>query len=382
MTQEMNMEMLEEIVQPKLHEVYTGTVMKVEKEQAFIHIGGKGEVILPKDEVTAFPLEDLNDVLKVNDKFEVIVISTNEGVKVSKNQLEQQRKWAEVKKKHEEGTLVQALVREVVKGGLVADIGLRAFIPGSMISNHYVKDLNEFIGQELEFQIIELDEKKNKIVLSRRELLEAEEQRKKNLRFSEIHVGDVLEGTVSRLANFGAFVDLGGLDGLLHVSQLSHERNSSPEGIVAVGQKVKVKVMEANAETGKIGLSMKALQEHPWVENAKAIQAGQILEGKVVKLLDFGAFIELAPHVEGLLHVSQISEKPVKKPADALQIGQMVKVKVQSVERKTRKISLSMKEVQADLEKQEVKKYQEQLKEENSSVSLGDLFGDALKKFQ
>ena len=382
MTEEMNMEMLEEMVQPKVHEVYRGVVMKVEEDQALIHIGGKGEAVLPKKEAADFPPDDLKKVLKVNDTFEVIVISTKEGITVSKKQLEQQRKWDEVKRKFAEGILVQALIREVVKGGLIADIGLRAFIPASMISNHYIKDLNEYVGQELEFQIIELDEKKNKIVLSRRELLEAEEQRKRNLRFSEIHVGDVLEGAVSRLAGFGAFVDLGGVDGLLHVSQMSHERVNSPEGMVAVGQRVKVKVIEADAKTGKIALSLKALQEHPWIENAKSIQQGQVLEGKVVKLLDFGAFVELAPHVEGLLHISQISEKPVKKPAEALQIGQVVKVKVQSIDRKSRKISLSMKEVQSDLEKEEVKKYQEQLQSEVAFVSLGDLFGDALKKLQ
>ena len=382
MKEEMNVQTLEDFAYPKMNEVYMGTVMKVDKDEAFIHIGSKQEVILPKKEVTIFPVEDLNEVLKVNDQLEVIVIQTKDGVKVSKVRLENQRKWEDLKKKFANGELVNAFIHEVVKGGLIADIGLRAFIPASMISNRFVKDLKEYVGQELQFQIIELDEKKNKIVLSRRELLEAEEQRQKKMRLSEIHAGDILEGKVNRLASFGAFVDLGGVDGLIHVSQLSHERVNTPEEMVQVGQTVKVKVTEVNVETGKIGLSLKALQTHPWVENTQNIKAGQVLEGTIVKFTDFGAFVELAPHVEGLLHVSQISEKPVKKPSDVLQMGQKVTVKIQSMDRKTRKISLSMTEVQKDLEKAEVEKYKAQLNEETSNISLGDLFGDALKKFQ
>ena len=321
----------------------------------------------------------MREVLQVGDQFEVVVIQTKDGVKVSKIKLENQRKWEDIKQKYAAGERVNAQIREVVKGGLIADIGLRAFIPASMISNHFVKDLKQYIGQELQFQIVELDEKKNKIILSRRELLIAEEQQKKKTRLSEIHVGDILEGTVNRLTNFGAFVDLGGIDGLLHVSQLSYEKVTSLNDIVQIGQPIKVKVIHVDPETKKVGLSLKALQTHPWIVNSESIRAGQVLEGTVVKFMDFGAFVELAPHVEGLLHVSQISEKPVKKPTDALQMGQKVTVKVRSIDRASRKISLSMVEVQKDLEKAEIEKYKAQLNEEHAHVSLGDVFGDMLK---
>ena len=379
MTEEMNTEMLEDFVYPKMNEVYTGTVMKVDREEAFIHIGSKQEVILPQKEAAGFFVEDLREVLQVGDQFEVVVIQTKDGVKVSKIKLENQRKWEDIKQKYAAGERVNAQIREVVKGGLIADIGLRAFIPASMISNHFVKDLKQYIGQELQFQIVELDEKKNKIILSRRELLIAEEQQKKKTRLSEIHVGDILEGTVNRLTNFGAFVDLGGIDGLLHVSQLSYEKVTSLNDIVQIGQPIKVKVIHVDPETKKVGLSLKALQTHPWIVNSESIRAGQVLEGTVVKFMDFGAFVELAPHVEGLLHVSQISEKPVKKPTDASQMGQKVTVKVRSIDRASRKISLSMVEVQKDLEKAEIEKYKAQLNEEHAHVSLGDVFGDMLK---
>ena len=274
MTEEMNTEMLEDFVYPKMNEVYTGTVMKVDREEAFIHIGSKQEVILPKKEAAGFFVEDLREVLQVGDQFEVVVIQTKDGVKVSKIKLENQRKWEDIKQKYAAGERVNAQIREVVKGGLIADIGLRAFIPASMISNHFVKDLKQYIGQELQFQIVELDEKKNKIILSRRELLIAEEQQKKKTRLSEIHVGDILEGTVNRLTNFGAFVDLGGIDGLLHVSQLSYEKVTSLNDIVQIGQPIKVKVIHVDPETKKVGLSLKALQTHPWIVNSESIRAG------------------------------------------------------------------------------------------------------------
>ena len=362
MTEEMNTEMLEDFVYPKMNEVYTGTVMKVDREEAFIHIGSKQEVILPQKEAAGFFVEDLREVLQVGDQFEVVVIQTKDGVKVSKIKLENQRKWEDIKQKYAAGERVNAQIREVVKGGLIADIGLRAFIPASMISNHFVKDLKQYIGQELQFQIVELDEKKNKIILSRRELLIAEEQQKKKTRLSEIHVGDILEGTVNRLTNFGAFVDLGGIDGLLHVSQLSYEKVTSLNDIVQIGQPIKVKVIHVDPETKKVGLSLKALQTHPWIVNSESIRAGQVLEGTVVKFMDFGAFVELEPGVDALLHVSQISKEHVDKPADVLKIGQDITAKVVDFNGEEKKISLSIKALDADKAEES-----EQAPEENSA---------------
>ncbi|AEJ24131.1 30S ribosomal protein S1 [Weissella koreensis] len=336
----------------KVGDVVTGEVLTIDDaHQVVVGIDGAGvEGVIPARELTSDRDADVNDLVKVGDKIEAVVkmpiTSEKEGYSwiLSKRQLEARRAWEEIASKYNEDDIVEAPVTQVVKGGLVVDVaGVRGFIPASMIENRFVQDLNQYKGQTVKAQIIEINVAESRLILSRKAVLSAERSEALKRVFEELTVGDIVEGKVARMTNFGAFIDLGGVDGLVHVSEISYERVSQPSDVLSVGEDVKVKVLGLDPEKERISLSIKATQPGPWDSAAQNAPEGTVLEGTVRRVVDFGAFVEVFPGVEGLVHVSQISHQHVENPSDVLKAGDKVQVKVLDVNPERQRLSLSIK---------------------------------------
>ncbi|MCM0582251.1 30S ribosomal protein S1 [Weissella diestrammenae] len=336
----------------KVGDVVKGEVLAIDDaRQVVVGIDGAGvEGVIPARELTADRDADVNELVKVGDVIEAVVkmpiTSEKEGYSwiLSKRQLEARRAWDEIASKYNEDDIVEAPVTQVVKGGLVVDVaGVRGFVPASMIENRFVQDLNQYKGQTIKAKIIEINSAESRLILSRKAVLNAERSEALKRVFEELNVGDVVEGKVARMTNFGAFIDLGGVDGLVHVSEISHERVSQPSDVLSVGEDVKVKVLGLDAEKERISLSIKATQPGPWEAAAEKAPEGTVLEGTVKRVVDFGAFVEVFPGVEGLVHVSQISHQHVDNPSDVLKAGDKVQVKVLEVNPDKQRLSLSIK---------------------------------------
>lgn len=333
-------------------EIVKGEVISVNDKEAFLNIGYKADAILPVSEATFEPNASLKDIIKVGEVIEAKVISRrNEDgyVVLSKVELERQSSYNYIKTAFEEKTPVTVNVKEAVKGGLVATYkGVRIFIPASHIELFHVDNLNEFAGKTLQINVVEFNEAKRyaRIIGSRRDLLKAQKDKLEEEAFSKLDVDMIVEGEVKRLTNFGAFVDIMGVDGLLHVSEISWGRVSKPSDALKVGDVVKVKVLEINKETKKITLSMKALQPNPWSNVEVKYPVDSVVLGKVVRFADFGAFVELEPGVDALVHISEISHKRINKPSEALELGQQIKAKIIDVNLENKKIGLSIKAVE------------------------------------
>jgi len=323
-------------------QVVTGMVVKIEDKQALIDIGYKTEAILPISEVSSLHLDDIRGVLNVGDELQVKVKKiTDEEVVVSKREIDALKAWEQVEEKYKSGEIFEVVVKDIVKGGLVVDIGVRGFIPASLVERHYVEDFSDYIGRSIDVKVVELDQEKNRIILSHKAVVEGELNAKKKETLENLEVGQVLEGTVQRLTDFGAFVDIGGVDGLVHISEMAHHRVERPSDIVTEGQKVEVKVLGVDRDTEKVKLSIKETQPGPWQQMEGKIEAGDIVKGRVRRLVQFGAFIELAPQVEGLLHISQIANRHIGSPSEVLEEGQEIEAKVLEVRLDEHKISLS-----------------------------------------
>ncbi|MFX4304965.1 30S ribosomal protein S1 [Exiguobacterium sp. A1_3_1] len=323
-------------------QVVTGMVVKIEDKQALIDIGYKTEAILPISEVSSLHLDDIRGVLNVGDELQVKVKKiTDEEVVVSKREIDALKAWEQVEEKYKSGEIFEVVVKDIVKGGLVVDIGVRGFIPASLVERHYVEDFSDYIGRSIEVKVVELDQEKNRVILSHKAVVEGELNAKKKETLENLEVGQILEGTVQRLTDFGAFVDIGGVDGLVHISEMAHHRVERPSDIVTEGQKVEVKVLGVDRDTEKVKLSIKETQPGPWQQMEGKIEAGDIVKGRVRRLVQFGAFIELAPQVEGLLHISQIANRHIGSPSEVLEEGQEIVAKVLEVRLDEHKISLS-----------------------------------------
>lgn len=307
--------------------------------------------------------------------------------------------WDNLEKNLESQEIIEVTVSDVVKGGLVADVGVRGFIPASMVERHFVEDFSEYKGRTLRVKVKELDRENNKVILSAKDVLEGEFEAKKLEIMGNLKEGQVIEGTVQRLTQFGAFVDIGGVDGLVHVSEIAWSRVEKPSDVVSEGEKVKVKVLKVDSEKGKISLSIKATQPGPWESAASQFNVGDVVTGEVKRLVAFGAFVELAPGVEGLVHISQISHNHIATPQEVLQEGQQVQVKILDLNPDERRVSLSIKETEeAPAQEQrsdkpraprssrepkvELNNPNVSLSNEGLSFTLGDLFGDKLDKFK
>ena len=333
-----------------LYEVVTGTVVKINPDEVMVDVGGKSEGVIPIKELSFQKDPAIEEIVKVGDEIQVMVIkmeNTDGHMVLSKKRADQETAMDELQAKYENGEVIEAKVVSDVKGGVIVDIGARGFVPASHLDTKYVDDIKSFVGNTYKFKIIEFDAnpENRKIILSRRVLLEAEEKEAREKIWEEIKEGQVLKGRVQRIANFGAFVDLGGVDGLLHISEMGWGRVKQPTDVVAVGDEIEVYVLSADREKGKISLSLKKLINNPWDNASEQFPVGSVLEGKVVRIAPFGAFVALADGVDGLVHISQISWDHIEKVEDALAIGQEVQVKVLEVDEDRKRISLSIKEL-------------------------------------
>ena len=332
-------------------DIVKGTVISVVNEEVSVNLGYKSDGIISRGEFSSDVNVIPSQVVKPGDEIEVFVIRVNDGegnVLLSKKRIEAQKGMEEIEKAYNEKAVVTGKVVSVVKGGLIAVVnGVRVFIPSSQVSNKFIDDLSVFKDQELSFNIIELDRAKNRIIGGRKALIEKEANEKKAALFDSIEAGKKVTGTVSRLTDFGAFVDLGGVDGLIHISEMSWGRISNPKDVLKEGQTVEAIVLDVDKEKGKISLSLKDADSNPWKIAVEKYAVGTVVEGKVVRMVPFGAFVELEPGVDGLVHISQIAEKHVVKPEDELKIGEVIKVKVLEVNPEQKKISLSKKAAEA-----------------------------------
>ena len=333
-------------------EVVEGTVIDVKPDEIILNIGYKSDGIITRNEYTNEPNVDLTTVVKAGDTLEAKVLKVNDGegqVTLTYKRLAAEKGNKRLEEAFENQEVLKAPVTQVLDGGLCVNVEeARVFIPASLVSDTYEKDLSKFKDQEIEFVITEFDPRKRRIIGNRKTLLLAKKAELQKELFAKIKVGDVIEGTVKNVTDFGAFIDLGGVDGLLHISEMSWGRVENPKKVFTVGQKVRVFIK--NITDTKIALSMKFEDENPWNGAAEKYAVGNVVKGKVARMTDFGAFVELAPGVDALLHVSQISQEHVEKPSDVLKIGQEVEAKIVDFNEEEKKISLSIKALAAPAE--------------------------------
>ena len=348
-------QMLEEsLVTLHTGDVVKGTVIQVVNEEVSVNLGFKSDGIIARGEFSSDPTVIPSKTVQPGDEIEVFVVRVNDGdgnVMLSRKRIEAQKGIEEIEAAYNDKAVVTGTVTNVVKGGLIAVVnGVNVFIPSSQVSNRFIEDLSVFNGQELEFNIIEVDRVKRRFIGGRKALVEQEIAAKRAALFETIQAGSRVNGTVSRLTDFGAFVDLGGVDGLIHISEMSWGRISNPKEVLKEGQEVEVFVLDVDKEKGKISLSLKDADKSPWKLAAEKYAVGSIVEGKVVRMVPFGAFVELEPGVDGLVHISQIANKHVVKPEDELKVGEIINVKVLEVNPEQKKISLSKRQADAPVE--------------------------------
>ena len=328
-------------------DIVAGTVVRVDPDEVLVDIGFKSEGVIPSKELSIRNSASPGEVVTVGDAIEALVLQMEDEsgrLVLSKKRAQYERAWGRIEKVMNEGGTVTGPVIEVVKGGLIVDIGLRGFLPASLVDLRRVRDLHPFVGEIIEAKVIELDKNRNNVVLSRRAFLEEAQAEQRHAFLDDLKPGDLRKGTVSSVVNFGAFVDLGGMDGLVHVSELSWQHVSHPGEVVSVGDEVTVKVLEVDRERERISLSIRQTREDPWEEFAREISVGEIVDGSVTKTVPFGAFVSVGEGVEGLVHVSEIATHHVESPELELSIGQQVRVKVTEVDADRRRVSLSIKQ--------------------------------------
>jgi small subunit ribosomal protein S1 len=339
----------------------TGTVVRVDPDEVLVDIGYKSEGVVPSAELSIRNSVNPSEIVSVGDQIEALVMQMEDQdgrLILSKKRAQYERAWGRIEKVMQEGGTVNGQVIEVVKGGLIVDIGLRGFLPASLVELRRVRDLHPYVGESLEAKVIELDKNRNNVVLSRRAFLEEEQAEQRQAFLDGLQPDEIRTGVVSSVVNFGAFVDLGGMDGLVHVSELSWQHVSHPSEIVSVGEEVTVKVLEVDYERERISLSIRQTREDPWESFADAHGVGDVVDGSVTKTVPFGAFVSVTDGVEGLVHVSEIAVHHVESPELELSVGQGVKVKITEIDADRRRISLSIK--QASPEWQERAQWQEE----------------------
>jgi small subunit ribosomal protein S1 len=358
-----------------------GQVTKVEEKQVVVSIpDSKLDGIIPISELSSLHVEKASDVVEVGNVLDLEVLKVEEDALIlSKRKVDAEQAWVNLERLFTSGEIIETEVKDVVKGGLVVDLGVRGFVPASLVEAHFVEDFSDYKGNQLTFKIVELDKDKNRLILSHRAVVEEEKgQHKKNI-LDSIHPGQVIDGTVQRITNFGAFVDIGGIDGLVHISQLSYEHVEKPTDVVQEGQKVKVKVLNVDRDNERISLSIKETQPGPWSNLAEKAPRGSALTGTVKRLVSYGAFVEVFPGVEGLVHISQIAHKHIGTPHEVLKEGQKVQVKVLDTNEQEQRLSLSIKDL---LEKEEDNNFDYELPEESKGFQLGEMIGDQLKNLR
>ncbi|MEX2323458.1 MAG: 30S ribosomal protein S1 [Acidimicrobiia bacterium] len=331
----------------------SGTVVRIDPDEVMVDIGFKSEGVIPVKELSIRNTVNPNDIVSVGDPIEAMVLQMEDSegrLILSKKRAQYERAWGQIEQIMESKGTVTGTVIEVVKGGLIVDIGLRGFLPASLVELRRVRDLHPYIGQPLEAKVIELDKSRNNVVLSRRAYLEEEQAEQRQAFLDELKEGEIREGVVSSVVNFGAFVDLGGMDGLVHVSELSWQHVSHPSEMVSVGDKVTVKVLEVDLDRERISLSVRQTKDDPWATFGEAHHVGDVVDGTVTKTVPFGAFVSVADGVEGLVHVSEIAMHHVDSPELELSVDQAVQVKITEIDPERRRISLSIKQAMPEWE--------------------------------
>lgn len=406
--EEVSQDAMDNFVSLKKGDSVKGTIVKIEDNQAYVSLGYKYDGVIPLRELSSVQLESANDAVQVGQEVELKVVSIDdnkESLVLSKKLVDSAKGWEEIQARFESGEIFEVTVADVVKGGLVADVGVRGFIPASMVERHFVEDFSNYKGRTLRVKVKELDLENKKVILSAKEVLDAEFEQNKQQIMNDLQAGQELDGTVQRLTPFGAFVDIGGIDGLVHVSELSWSHVAHPKDVVSEGQAVRVKVLKVDPAAGKISLSIKAAQPGPWDSAAGQFNIGDIVTGTVRRIVTFGAFVEIAPGVEGLVHISQIAHRHVATPFEVLKEGQEVKAKVLDFNPAEKRVSLSIKETEEAPEQSESSPRQERdrdrgpraprtpkmeeinnpnvsLNSSSMSYSLGERFGDKLSKLK
>ncbi len=328
-------------------DIVEGTIVKVDRDEVLLDIGYKTEGVIPSRELSIKHDVDPSEIVKVGDVVEALVLQKEdkEGrLILSKKRAQYERAWGTIEKIKEADGVVTGHVIEVVKGGLILDIGLRGFLPASLVEMRRVRDLQPYVGKQIEAKIIELDKNRNNVVLSRRAWLEQTQSEVRTNFLNQLQRGQIRKGVVSSIVNFGAFVDLGGVDGLVHVSELSWKHIDHPSEVVAVGDEVTVEVLDVDMDRERVSLSLKATQEDPWQHFARTHQMGQVVPGKVTKLVPFGAFVRVEDGIEGLVHISELAERHVEIPEQVVQVNDDIFVKVIDIDLERRRISLSLKQ--------------------------------------
>ncbi|MGO1059974.1 30S ribosomal protein S1 [Planococcus sp. FY231025] len=359
-----------------------GTVLKIEEKAVTVTIDGAPfDGVIPISELSSLHIEKASDSVQEGDTLDLVITKVeDENFVLSKRKVDAEQAWDDLEKKFESGEIIEAEVKDVVKGGLVIDLGVRGFVPASLVEDYFVESFEDYKGKTMTFKIVEMEKENNRLILSHRAVVELEKESQKEEVMDSIHPGDVLKGKVQRIASFGAFVDIGGVDGLVHISQLSHEHVEKVSDVVKEGQDVTVKVLSVDRDSERISLSIKDTLPGPWDAIEEKAPKGSVHTGKVKRLVSYGAFVEVLPGVEGLVHISQIAHKHIATPHEVLTEGQEVQVKVLDVNKTDKRLSLSIKELQEKEAEQDYSDYE--MPEESSGFSISDVIGDKLKGFK
>jgi len=381
MTEEMNMDEVKEYGEGA-H--VTGVVTKVEEKSVTVEIAGAPfDGVIPISELSSLHIEKAADAVSVGDELELAITKVEDETYVlSKRQVDAENAWGSLEEKFENGEIIETEVKDVVKGGLVVDLGVRGFIPASLVEDHFVESFDDYQGRTMTFKIVEMDKEKNRLILSHRAVVQAENDKKKEAALSEIQDGDVLNGTVQRIASFGAFVDIGGVDGLVHISQISHGHIESVSDVLKEGDEIQVKALSVDRDAERVSLSIKDTLPGPWENIEEKAEVGSVLDGTVKRLVAYGAFVEILPGVEGLVHISRIAHEHIGTPQEVLEEGQSVQVKVLDVNPQEKRISLSIKDLTEKPKEAREENFSYEMPEETTGFSLADVIGDQLKKFQ
>lgn len=362
--------------------IVKGTVVKITEDEVFVDISWKSEGIIPKEEISSTKVSDINEILKVGDIVTTMVtkVENKEGYTILSRrraaEIEARERLAELAESKEE---IQAKAIEVIKGGLLVDLGMRGFVPASQVDVGYVDDLSKYVGKTLRLRVIEFDASKRKLVLSQKAILAEEQKDNREKLLQNLQEGEVVKGKVRRLASFGAFIDLGGVDGLLHVSDMAFSRVNHPSEIVNIDDEVEVQVLNIDRDKAKISLGLKQLRTNPWMNIDEKYPVGSVVEGKVVRIAPFGAFVQLEDGVDALIHISQLADHRVNKVDDIIKVGDMVLAKVIESKPEDKRISLSIREAAADSKKSQEEEILDN-QEEIPEVTIGDAVGDLNQK--
>jgi small subunit ribosomal protein S1 len=332
-------------------DIVTGNVVRIDKDEVLVDIGYKSEGVIPVNELSIRKNVNTSEEVTLGEEIDALVMTKEDAdgrLILSKKRARFEKAWKRIEGAFESGEPVTGTVIEVVKGGLILDLGVRGFLPASLVDIRRVQDLQEYVGQELNCRVIEMNRNRNNVVLSRRAVLEEERKEVRQQIIDDLNVGDVVEGTISNIVDFGAFVDLDGIDGLIHISELSWTHINHPSEVLQVNQKVKVKVLDIDRDRQRISLGLKQTQEDPWQKIVAQHKVGDVVEGRVTKIVAFGAFVEIYEGIEGLVHISELANRHVERPDEVVSVGQIVQVKIIEVDSERRRLSLSIKRVDGD----------------------------------